>query len=80
MNVFILFNYGLNCNRSSEKRVTAVAISNDGQYVSFADKFGVVWVVELEGLHESSAVIDKKPAPMFSHYCSIITGLVRNAY
>lgn len=62
-------------NVSSEKRVTAVAVSNDGQYVSFADKFGVVWVVELEGLHESSAVIDKKPAPMFSHYCSIITGL-----
>ncbi|KAK1352660.1 tRNA (guanine-N(7)-)-methyltransferase non-catalytic subunit [Heracleum sosnowskyi] len=62
-------------NVSSEKRVTAVAISNDGQYVSFADKFGVVWVVELEGLNENSAVIDKKPAPMFSHYCSIITGL-----
>lgn len=64
------------CNVSSEKRVTAVAISSDGQYVSFADKFGVVWVVELEGrLHESSAMVDKKPSPILSHYCSIITGL-----
>ncbi|KAG4916110.1 hypothetical protein JHK87_053667 [Glycine soja] len=55
---------------SSEKRVTAVAISNDGTFVCFADKFGVVWVVDVDPpLH------DKKPAPLLSHYCSIITSL-----
>ncbi|KAL5155096.1 tRNA (guanine-N(7)-)-methyltransferase non-catalytic subunit WDR4 [Glycine soja] len=55
---------------SSEKRVTAVAISNDGTFVCFADKFGVVWVVDVDHpLH------DKKPAPLLSHYCSIITSL-----
>lgn len=59
----------------SEKRVSAVAISNEGQFVSFADKFGVVWVVELEGFHEKSAMIDKKAAPILAHYCSIITSL-----
>ncbi|KAG5043521.1 hypothetical protein AAZX31_03G137800 [Glycine max] len=56
---------------SSEKRVTAVAISDDGTFVCFADKFGVVWVVDLDPpLHD-----DKKPAPLLSHYCSIITSL-----
>ncbi|KAK7285321.1 hypothetical protein RJT34_20088 [Clitoria ternatea] len=55
---------------SSEKRVTAVAVSNDGGFVCFADKFGVVWVVDLDPpLH------DKKPMPLLSHYCSIITSL-----
>ncbi|CAK7346559.1 unnamed protein product [Dovyalis caffra] len=34
-------------NRCSEKRVSAVAISNDGLYVCFADKFGVIWVVDI---------------------------------
>ena len=33
--------------RTSEKRVSAVVISNDDLYVSFADKFGVVWLVLL---------------------------------
>lgn len=56
-----------------------MAISNDGQFVSFADKFGVVWVVELEGFHEKSAMIDKKAAPILAHYCSIITSLVCDA-
>ncbi|RDX88696.1 tRNA (guanine-N(7)-)-methyltransferase non-catalytic subunit wdr4 [Mucuna pruriens] len=55
---------------SSEKRVTAVAISNDGTFVCFADKFGVVWVVDLD-----PPLRDKKPAPLLSHYCSIITSL-----
>ncbi|KAK7396381.1 hypothetical protein VNO78_17346 [Psophocarpus tetragonolobus] len=55
---------------SSEKRVTALAISNDGTFVCFADKFGVVWVVDLD-----PPLRDKKPAPLFSHYCSIITSL-----
>lgn len=55
----------------SEKRVTAVAISNDGLYVCFADKFGLVWIVDL---NKNSH--DKKPMPLLSHYCSIITSLV----
>ncbi|KAM7253909.1 hypothetical protein ACFE04_031591 [Oxalis oulophora] len=59
----------------SEKRVSAVAISNDGQYVCFADKFGVVWVVDLHGLDESKGSDDKKAAPLLAHYCSIITSL-----
>lgn len=59
----------------SEKRVTAVAISKDGSYVCFADKFGVVWVVEVEGFDGNQASPNKKAAPMLSHYCSIITSL-----
>ncbi|KAM7495994.1 hypothetical protein LguiA_020408 [Lonicera macranthoides] len=62
-------------NVASEKRVTAVAISNDGQFVCFADKFGVVWVVELAGFHENQALAHKKAAPVLAHYCSIITSL-----
>ncbi|KAK2417585.1 Transducin/WD40 repeat superfamily protein [Trifolium repens] len=54
----------------AEKRVTAVAISNDGLHVCFADKFGLVWVVDL-----NQTSIDKKPTPLLSHYCSIITSL-----
>ncbi|XP_010522743.1 PREDICTED: tRNA (guanine-N(7)-)-methyltransferase non-catalytic subunit wdr4 [Tarenaya hassleriana] len=59
----------------SEKRVTAVAISNDGLHVCYADKFGVVWVVELDGINEGKVLPSKKTAPMLSHYCSIITSL-----
>lgn len=59
----------------SEKRVSAVAISNDGQHVCFADKFGVVWVVDLHDLDGNPAVVDKKAAPLLAHYCSIITSL-----
>lgn len=64
--------------RCSEKRVSAVAISNDGSYVCFADKFGVVWAVNLEELDGSKSIVNKKPAPILSHYCSIITRLVSN--
>ncbi|KAL7198762.1 hypothetical protein ACSBR2_021127 [Camellia fascicularis] len=60
---------------SSEKRVSAVAISNDGLFVCFADKFGVVWVVDLDGFHENQALAGKKAAPILAHYCSIITSL-----
>ncbi|CAJ1904380.1 unnamed protein product [Sphenostylis stenocarpa] len=55
---------------SSEKRVSAVAISNDGNFVCFADKFGLVWIVDLDPPSR-----DKKPSPLLSHYCSIITSL-----
>ncbi|KAF3436276.1 hypothetical protein FNV43_RR23368 [Rhamnella rubrinervis] len=58
----------------SEKRVSAVAITNDGLYVCFADKFGVVWVVDVDG-SDGQAIVNKKAAPMLSHYCSIITSL-----
>jgi hypothetical protein len=63
-------------NRSSEKRVSAVALGNDGLYACFADKFGVVWVVDLDGFDGNEALVSKKAAPMLSHYCSIITSLV----
>ncbi|XXG65268.1 hypothetical protein AAC387_Pa05g3016 [Persea americana] len=58
------------CTRtvSSEKRVSAVAISHNGAFLTFADKFGVVWVVDLEK-------DDEKAAPLLAHYCSIITSL-----
>ncbi|KAF8394386.1 hypothetical protein HHK36_020594 [Tetracentron sinense] len=59
----------------SEKRVSAVAISHDGLFVCFADKFGVVWVVGLDVGNENQALVNKKAAPIFSHYCSIITSL-----
>ncbi|KAL6005229.1 hypothetical protein ACLOJK_005791 [Asimina triloba] len=61
----------------SEKRVTAVAISNDDLFLTFADKFGVVWTVKLNQEDgENRSLVDKKPAPLFAHYCSIITSLV----
>lgn len=60
---------------SSEKRVTAVAISNDGRFVSFADKFGVIYAVEIEGSLENQSLPHKKAVPILAHYCSIITSL-----
>ncbi|KAJ0236216.1 hypothetical protein HA466_0261980 [Hirschfeldia incana] len=60
---------------SSEKRVTAVAISSDDSYVCYADKFGVVWVVDLDGINEGQILPSKKGVPLFCHYCSIITSL-----
>ncbi|GAB4830403.1 hypothetical protein Ancab_020040 [Ancistrocladus abbreviatus] len=60
---------------NSEKRVSAVSISRDEQFVCFADKFGVVWAVKLEGLLENQALSDKKAVPILAHYCSIITSL-----
>ncbi|KAJ4845261.1 hypothetical protein Tsubulata_034376 [Turnera subulata] len=60
---------------SSEKRVSAVAISNDGQYVCFADKFGVVWVVGVDEPDGNGGLVNKKAEPLLAHYCSIITGL-----
>ncbi|XP_010481572.1 PREDICTED: tRNA (guanine-N(7)-)-methyltransferase non-catalytic subunit wdr4 [Camelina sativa] len=59
----------------SEKRVTAVAISSDDSHVCYADKFGVVWVVELDGILEGKVSPSKKGAQLLSHYCSIITSL-----
>lgn len=59
----------------SEKRVSAVAISHDGLFVTFADKFGVVWVFGLNEDGDMQALADKKPAPILGHYCSIITSL-----
>lgn len=64
------------CNRCSEKRVSAVAISKDGLFVCFADKFGVVWALNLDGFDENQVLVDKKAAPVLAHYCSIITSLV----
>ncbi|KAJ6681332.1 WD40 REPEAT PROTEIN 4 [Salix koriyanagi] len=65
------------CNASvcSEKRVSAVAVSNDGLYVCYADKFGVVWVVDLHGLDGNETLVNKKASPLLAHYCSIITSL-----
>uniref|UniRef100_A0A0A9FSK2 tRNA (guanine-N(7)-)-methyltransferase non-catalytic subunit n=1 Tax=Arundo donax TaxID=35708 RepID=A0A0A9FSK2_ARUDO len=60
---------------TSEKRVSSVAISNDGLYVTFADKFGVIWLVTL-GEHSGEQVsVDNKPVPIVGHYCSIITSM-----
>uniref|UniRef100_A0A6N2MS16 tRNA (guanine-N(7)-)-methyltransferase non-catalytic subunit n=1 Tax=Salix viminalis TaxID=40686 RepID=A0A6N2MS16_SALVM len=59
----------------SEKRVSAVAVSNDGLYVCYADKFGVVWVVDLHGLDGNETLVNKKASPLLAHYCSIITSL-----
>ncbi|KAF7804739.1 tRNA (guanine-N(7)-)-methyltransferase non-catalytic subunit wdr4 [Senna tora] len=63
------------CTVSSEKRVCAVAISIDGSYVCFADKFGVVWIVDLTGYDGNQPLGDKKATAILSHYCSIITRL-----
>ncbi|CAN6309361.1 unnamed protein product [Urochloa humidicola] len=60
---------------TSEKRVSAVAISNDDLYVTFADKFGVVWLVTLGGDGKEQASVDNKPVSILGHYCSIITSM-----
>ncbi|KAK9049363.1 hypothetical protein SSX86_031668 [Deinandra increscens subsp. villosa] len=60
---------------STEKKVTAFAISDNGQFVCYADKFGAVWVVELDELIENQELVQKKASPLLSHYCSIITSL-----
>lgn len=56
--------------------MSAVAISNDDLHVCFADKFGVVWVVDLHGIDGSHESSSKKAVPLLAHYCSIITSLV----
>jgi tRNA (guanine-N(7)-)-methyltransferase subunit TRM82 len=61
--------------RTSEKRVSSVVISSDGLYVTFADKFGVVWLVTLG----EQVSVDNKPLSILGHYCSIITSMVRTS-
>ncbi|VAI21817.1 unnamed protein product [Triticum turgidum subsp. durum] len=61
---------------TSEKRVSAVAISKDGLYVTFADKFGVIWLVTVGGHGEGQVSSDNKPVSIYGHYCSIITSMV----
>ncbi|KAE9464018.1 hypothetical protein C3L33_04116, partial [Rhododendron williamsianum] len=63
------------CTVLSEKRVSAVAISNDGLFTCFADKFGVVWAMDLDGFHDNQSSASKKAVPILAHYCSIITSL-----
>ncbi|KAF8775664.1 hypothetical protein HU200_004446 [Digitaria exilis] len=60
---------------TSEKRVSAVAISNDDLYVTFADKFGVVWLVTLGEDGAERVSVDNKPVSILGHYCSIITSM-----
>lgn len=59
----------------SEKRVSAVAISHDGLFVTFADKFGVVWIEALEEAGHGQVSVQQKAVPLLGHYCSIITCL-----
>ncbi|KAL3644884.1 hypothetical protein CASFOL_010064 [Castilleja foliolosa] len=64
------------CSVVSEKKVTSIAISNDEMFVCFADKFGVVYVVDIRDYDfENPALLNKKAVPILSHYCSIITRL-----
>ncbi|KAK6141380.1 hypothetical protein DH2020_024871 [Rehmannia glutinosa] len=66
------------CSVVSEKRVTSLAISNDEMFVCFADKFGMVYVVDIRDYnYENQGSVNKKAVPILSHYCSIITRLVR---
>ncbi|XP_023549061.1 tRNA (guanine-N(7)-)-methyltransferase non-catalytic subunit wdr4 [Cucurbita pepo subsp. pepo] len=63
-------------NVGSEKRVSAAAISPNGMHVCFADKFGVIWVVDLDGgVDGNQPLVNKKAVSLLSHYCSIITSL-----
>ncbi|KAK1270952.1 hypothetical protein QJS04_geneDACA013042 [Acorus gramineus] len=63
------------CTVHSEKRVTAVSVSHDGLFVTFADKFGVIWVASLVDDGEDQMSVHRKAAPLLGHYCSIITSL-----
>jgi tRNA (guanine-N(7)-)-methyltransferase subunit TRM82 len=65
--------------RTSEKRVSSVVISSDGLYVTFADKFGVVWLVTLGENGGEQVSVDNKPLSILGHYCSIITSMVRTS-
>lgn len=56
--------------------MTAVAIRRDGMFVCFADKFGVVWTLDLDGFDKNQVLVGKKASPILGHYCSIITSLV----
>ena len=57
--------------------MTSLAVSGDDKFVSFADKFGVVYVVDIGDYDdENRATVRKKAVPILSHYCSIITRLV----
>lgn len=60
---------------TSEKRVSAVAFSNNDLYVTYADKFGVVWLVTLGEDNTEHISIDNKPVSILGHYCSIITSM-----
>ncbi|CAF2308943.1 unnamed protein product [Brassica napus] len=62
---------------SSEKRVSAVAISGNDSHVCFADKFGVIVYGLLSSMGSTRVQVlpSKKGAPLLSHYCSIITSL-----
>ena len=64
-----------NC-RTLEKRVSAVAISNDDLYVTFADKFVVVWLVILREDGAEQVSVHNKPVSILGHYCSIFTSMV----
>ncbi|EEF37605.1 tRNA (guanine-N(7)-)-methyltransferase non-catalytic subunit wdr4 [Ricinus communis] len=75
VNIWSTDSWGCVSSVCSEKRVSAVAISNDGLYVCFADKFGVVWVVDLHELEGNQSLVNKKASPLLAHYCSIITSL-----
>ncbi|CAN6464866.1 unnamed protein product [Victoria cruziana] len=59
----------------AEKRVSSVSLSSNGSFLAFADKFGVIWVVEVDVADKGSCTITKKATPIFAHYCSIITSL-----
>lgn len=57
--------------------MTSVAISVDEKFVCFADKFGVVFVVDVgDDDCQSPSLVNKKGVSILSHYCSIITRLV----
>jgi len=61
-----------------EKRVSAVAISNDDLYVTCADKFVVcnVWLIILREDGAEQVSVDNKPVSILGHYCSIFTSMV----
>ncbi|XP_018679157.2 uncharacterized protein LOC103978828 isoform X3 [Musa acuminata AAA Group] len=63
------------CSVSADKRVSAVAISHNGKYVAFADKFGVIWLITLDEDDAHQSKVDNKAVPILGHYCSIVTRL-----
>ncbi|WVZ60525.1 hypothetical protein U9M48_010535 [Paspalum notatum var. saurae] len=60
---------------NSEKRVSAVAFSNNDLYITYADKFGVIWLVNLGEDGAEHVSVDNKPVSILGHYCSIITSM-----
>ena len=60
--------------RYANKKISALSFSHNGEWLLYADKFGVVYVVSTRS-DEHTALHDKS-VQLLAHCCSIITSVV----